>query len=101
MKIILDEKYFITSDPLNYILNKTTIPKEAGKDPGARAIGFFGKNDQGMLQLCQKYILERQGDDMKDVEIMADEIVSRIIKSNILTADSVARMIKKLDENDS
>ena len=101
MKIILDDKYVISSDQLNYFLDKKKEGKNGEQTEQTRHVGAWGKNQRGIRQLVQRYITERQGSDFVGFEGNAEQAAEKVIRSNIMTAESVARMIEKvIDEKD-
>ena len=68
MRIIIDEKYFIETDRLNYILKEKCIAKKSGKEI-YRTVGYYGS----MTALAERYLEERQKAIMDDYMVNLDE----------------------------
>lgn len=59
-KVILDDDYFISTDALNYFLQKNTATKKG--DVREKTVGAFGRNPTGLRQLLEKYLAEKQNE---------------------------------------
>lgn len=77
MRIIIDEKYFIETDRLNYILKEKCIAKKSGKEID-RTVGYYGS----MTALAERYLEERQKAIMDDSTVNLDEYVKLVEESN-------------------
>ena len=77
MKIKVDEKYFIETDELNYILKEKCTAKKSGKEI-YRTVGYYG----GMTALAERYLEERQKAIMDDSTVNLDEYVKLVEESN-------------------
>ena len=77
MRIIIDEKYFIETDRLNYILKEKCIAKKSGKEI-YHTVGYYGS----MTALAERYLEERQKAIMDDSTVNLDEYVKLVEESN-------------------
>lgn len=77
MRIIIDEKYFIETDRLNYILREKYISKKNGRE-AEHTVGYYGS----MTALAERYLEERQKAIMDDSTVNLDEYVKLVEESN-------------------
>ena len=77
MKINLDEKYFVETDRLNYILKERGISRKSGREV-ERTIGYYGS----MTTLAERYLEERQKAIADESTVNLDEYVKLVDESN-------------------
>ena len=89
MKIKVDEKYFIETDKLNYILKEKCIAKKSGKEI-YRTVGYYGS----MTALAERYLEERQKAIMDDSTVNLDEYVKLVEESNQKAVSSLYDVLR-------
>ena len=90
MKINLDEKYFVETDRLNYILKERGISRKSGREV-ERTIGYYGS----MTTLAERYLEERQKAIADDSTVNLDELVDESNQKAVSRLYDVLRLYPK------
>lgn len=89
MRIIIDEKYFIETDRLNYILREKYISKKNGREV-EHTVGYYGS----MKALVERYLEERQKAIMDNSTVNLNEYVKLVEESNQKAVSSLYDVLR-------
>ena len=88
-RVILDDEYFITTDTLNYFLQKNVKTKKG--NVRAKFIGAYGRNPKGLRQLLNTYFAEKQ------MEVDGQPFVEYAEKLIAVTKECADRIAEKVE----